>query len=79
MHIFLVGPPGIGKSTLAPLLAERLGASVVELDAEIERATKRPNRDVIDGDGMGSFREVEKAALRKLHDRLKKKNKFSEE
>ena len=30
MHLFLVGPPGIGKSTVAPLLAGMLGAAAID-------------------------------------------------
>jgi MoxR-like ATPase len=37
MHLFLVGPPGIGKSTVAPLLAEALGGRGREIDVQIER------------------------------------------
>jgi len=32
MHLFLVGPPGIGKSTVAPLLAPALCGRAVDLD-----------------------------------------------
>ena len=52
MHLFIVGPPGIGKSTIAPLLASRLGASVVETGRAIARRARKPNKDVIEQDGM---------------------------
>ncbi|TMF57319.1 MAG: AAA family ATPase [Chloroflexi bacterium] len=41
MHLFVVGPPGIGKSTVAPLLAGMLGASVVETDRAIARRARK--------------------------------------
>ena len=63
MYLFLVGPPGIGKSTLAPVLAAELAAAVVEIDQVIERRTGRRNRDVIDKDGMERFRELETNVL----------------
>ncbi|GAC1491113.1 MAG: hypothetical protein NVS1B1_08640 [Candidatus Limnocylindrales bacterium] len=66
MHLFLVGPPGIGKSTVAPLLAQLLGASALDLDAEIERrAAKAPAR-IISEDGMPRFRALETEAIERL-------------
>ena len=46
MHLFIVGPPGIGKSTIAPLLASKLGAGVVETDRAITRRARKSNKDV---------------------------------
>ena len=63
MYLFLVGPPGIGKSTLAPVLAAKLAAAVVEIDKAIEGRTGRRNRDVLDTDGMERFRELETSVL----------------
>ena len=59
MHLFVVGPPGIGKSTVAPLLAGMLGASVVETDRAIARRARKSNKDLIEQDGMEAFRDVE--------------------
>jgi len=66
MHLFLVGPPGIGKSTVAPLLAHHFGAAVIELDSEIQRRAGKPNKDLIERDGMDRFREVESSVLMRL-------------
>lgn len=66
MYLFLVGPPGIGKSTLAPVLAERLAAAVIEIDRVIERRTGQSNRDTIDHDGMERFRDLETRVLERL-------------
>ena len=66
MHLFLVGPPGIGKSTVAPLLAHHFGAAVIELDREIQRRAGKPNKDLIEQDGMDRFREVESSVLMRL-------------
>jgi shikimate kinase / 3-dehydroquinate synthase len=63
VYLFLVGPPGIGKSTLAPVLAERLGAAVMEIDRTIERRTRKSNRETIDNDGMERFRDLETRVL----------------
>ncbi len=66
MHLFVVGPPGIGKSSVAPALARHFGASVVELDREIERRAGKSCKDLIEQDGMDRFREIESTMLRKL-------------
>ena len=66
MHLFLVGPPGIGKSSVAPALAHHFGAAVIELDREIERRAGKSCKDVIEQDGMDRFRELESSALLKL-------------
>ncbi len=66
MYLFLVGPPGVGKSTLAPLLARLLAADVVEIDRLTERRTRRSNRDVIERDGIDVFRDLETRILAAL-------------
>ena len=66
MHIFLVGPPGIGKSTIAPALARHFGASAIELDREIARHAGKSNKDVIEQDGIDRFRDLESSALLRL-------------
>jgi shikimate kinase len=63
MIVYLVGMPGSGKSTVGPVLAERLGVPFVELDAEIERADGRTVRDIFEQDGEARFRELEAAGL----------------
>lgn len=67
MHLFLVGPPGIGKSTVAPLLAELLGAAVVDLDTEIARRAGKACDRIIAEDGMPRFRALESEALDRLN------------
>ncbi|HEX9496049.1 MAG TPA: 3-dehydroquinate synthase [Candidatus Limnocylindria bacterium] len=66
MHLFLVGPPGIGKSTVAPLLAEALGGRAIDLDDEIERRAGKPCTSVITEDGMPRFRALESEILAAL-------------
>ena len=66
MHLFLVGPPGIGKSSVAPVLAHHFGAAVIELDREIQRRAGKPNKDLIEQDGMDRFRDVESNVLMRL-------------
>ena len=66
MHLFLVGPPGVGKSTVAPLLAEALGGRAIDLDDEIERTAGKPCTTVITEDGMPRFRAIESEVLAAL-------------
>jgi 3-dehydroquinate synthase len=66
MHLFLVGPPGIGKSTVAPVLAEALGGRASDLDDEIERRAGKACTKVITEDGMPRFRALESEVLAAL-------------
>jgi shikimate kinase/3-dehydroquinate synthase len=66
MHLFVVGPPGIGKSTVAPYLAEALGGRTIDLDDEIERKAGKPCSTVISEDGMPRFRALESEVLAAL-------------
>lgn len=66
MHLVLVGLPGAGKSTLAPLLGERLGLQVVDLDREIERASKKSVAEIFAKEGEGAFRRWEREVTARL-------------
>lgn len=63
-HIFLYGPPGVGKSTLGRLLAERLSRPFIDLDAEIEAVSGQPIADLMKTRGEPFFRDLESAQLR---------------
>jgi 3-dehydroquinate synthase len=63
MHLFLIGPPGIGKSTVAPLLAEALGGRAIDIDDEVERKAGKPCTRIISEDGMPRFRAIESEVL----------------
>ena len=43
-HVFLIGMPGAGKSSVGRLVAEKLGIPFVDLDAEIETTAGRSVR-----------------------------------
>lgn len=60
--VVLVGLPGAGKSTVGPLVAQRLGWRFVDLDAEIARAAGRPIAEIFTTEGEGGFRAREREA-----------------
>ena len=59
----LIGPPGAGKSTVGPLLADLLGAPVAETDALVEEVAGKPVGDIFVSDGEPVFRELERNAV----------------
>jgi shikimate kinase len=65
-NIFLLGFSGCGKSTIGPLLAERLQRRFVDSDAEIERRAGRPVGAIFEDRGEAAFRKLETEVLREL-------------
>jgi shikimate kinase len=62
--IYLTGFMGCGKSYAGVRLAERLGLSFVDLDAEIERSAGKTISDIFADDGETAFRALEAETLR---------------
>ena len=54
---------GSGKTTVARIVADRLGRQVIDSDAVIENATGRTVREIFADDGEAAFRSLETAAL----------------
>ena len=59
----LIGPPGVGKTTVAGILAGRLGVAVRDTDVDVERLAGKPVPDIFVDDGEPAFREWESAAV----------------
>ena len=59
MNLVLIGYRGTGKSTVARLLAEKLGMEVVSLDEEIVRQAGRPIPEIVAEHGWPHFRDLE--------------------
>lgn len=59
MRIFLVGPPGVGKSTVGRLLADELGLAFWDLDEMVSREARRSIADIFAREGEEAFRELE--------------------
>ncbi|MFD6436633.1 shikimate kinase [Streptomyces venezuelae] len=61
--VVLVGPMGVGKTTVGELLAGRLGVSFRDTDADIVAAQGREISDIFVDEGEEHFRALEKAAV----------------
>jgi shikimate kinase len=66
-HIVLVGLPGAGKSTIGAIVAEKLGKTFLDFDAEIERREGMPLAQIFGERGEAGFRQLE----RKLTEEVK--------
>ncbi|QJS12997.1 shikimate kinase [Streptomyces argyrophyllae] len=62
--VVLVGPMGVGKSTVGRLLAERLGVGYRDTDEDIVAAGGRTIAEIFVDEGEAAFRALEKAAVR---------------
>ena len=64
MHVYLIGMPGAGKSTVGKVLAEKLGRTFVDLDAAIEKMAGKSIPEIFEKFGENYFREIENEALK---------------
>lgn len=61
--VVLVGPMGVGKSTVGQLLAERLGVSYRDTDDDIVAEQGRAIAEIFVDEGEPAFRAIEKQAV----------------
>ncbi|MDX3241875.1 shikimate kinase [Streptomyces sp. ME18-1-4] len=61
--VVLVGPMGVGKSTVGQLLAERLGAAYRDTDDDIVAEQGRSIAEIFVDEGEEAFRAIEKQAV----------------
>jgi len=64
--IVLIGYRATGKSSLARLLAERLGWDWIDADVEIERRAGKTIARIFAEDGEPAFRDLEAAVMQEL-------------
>lgn len=62
-NIYLTGYRGVGKSTVAPIVAEKLGWQWADLDVELETRAGRTIREIFAQSGEPTFRDLEATLL----------------
>ncbi len=65
-HVFLSGPMGAGKSTVARALAARLGREALDLDALVEARAGTSIRALFAQQGEAAFRAIEASVVEEL-------------
>lgn len=65
-NIILIGPPGVGKSTVGVLLAKALSMPFVDTDIIIQAGEGRRLQDVLDSEGIDGFRAIEERYMLEL-------------
>lgn len=68
-RVVLVGFMGAGKTAVGQIVAERLGWTHLDLDAEIERREGRAVREIFAADGEARFRALEAEATAEVANR----------
>ncbi|MBW1906019.1 MAG: AAA family ATPase, partial [Deltaproteobacteria bacterium] len=66
MRVYLSGPMGAGKSTVASAVAEQLGTRALDLDERVEQLAGRSIAEIFAERGESAFRALEKEALEGL-------------
>lgn len=64
--LFIIGFMGAGKTTVGALVAERLGRTFLDLDAEIEREQGTTVAQLFATLGESGFRDAERTALTRV-------------
>ena len=65
-NVYLCGPPGSGKSSVAPLLAALRALDAVDIDMLIEAHDGRRIAQIVDRDGEPAFRALERETIARV-------------
>lgn len=65
-NLYLTGFMGSGKTTVAKLLAKRLGKQLIDLDQWIEMQEKKSIPEIFEKKGEAQFRKIELLVLKKV-------------
>ena len=65
-HIFLIGMPGAGKTTIGKALAQTLGLEFFDVDTEIQERTGKSIQNIIIHDGEDEFHQLELEVIQDL-------------
>lgn len=65
-HIAIVGPMGVGKTTVAAHLSAATGIRIADSDEWIEAETGRDASKIASGEGVASLHELEARALEEM-------------
>ena len=63
MNVYLVGYRGSGKSSVGPLIAQRLGWEHLDTDRVIAELAKKSIAEIFADDGEETFREIESKVI----------------
>lgn len=66
MNLYFIGYRGSGKTTVARLVAQRLGRMAIDADEELERRAGRSVSEIFRSDGEPAFRDLESQCLADL-------------
>ncbi len=65
-NIILIGLPGVGKTSVGSLLAEKTRRAFIDTDALIEEQLGRPLQSIVDSRGYQALRQAEERCLLEL-------------
>jgi shikimate kinase len=66
MNVVLIGYRGTGKSSVARIVAQRLGRKVLSTDAEVVRRANCTIPDIVEAHGWEHFRNLESEVCREV-------------